>query len=87
MVKIKKAHNLNHIEFKKKNLKKSKIKNSLKNANLKGGFLGFNKQNSFIDNYISEEKGLISLYFSTSSILKKIKIAKKINKKIIELSI
>ena len=64
-----------------------KNKISLKNADLKGGFLGFNRQKSFINNYISEEKGLISSYFSTKSIdvLEKIKIAKEINKKIIEL--
>lgn len=57
-----------------------------KNDNLKEGGFGFNNQKSFINKYISEEeKGLISLYFSTSNILKKIKISKKINEKLIKL--
>ena len=87
MVKNIKTHNLNDIQLKKDNFKNVIIKkNSLKNANLKGGFFGFNNNEKFIDKYISEEeKGLISLYFSTSSILKKIKISKKINEKIIKL--
>ena len=73
MVKNIKTHNLNDIQLKKDNFKNVIIKkNSLKNANLKGGFFGFNNNEKFIDKYISEEeKGLISLYFSTSSILKK----------------
>ena len=87
MVKNIKTHNLNDIQLKKNNSKNAKIKkNSLKNPNLKGGLFGFNNKKSFINKYISEEeKGLISLYFSTSSILKKIKISKKINEKLIKL--
>ena len=87
MVKNIKTHNLKGIQLKKDNFKNVIIKkNSLKNPNLKGGVFGFNNNEKFIDKYISqEEKGVISLYFSTSSILKKIKISKKINEKLIKL--
>ena len=84
MVKNKKTNNLNNIDSKNTKIKK----NTLKNAKFKkGGFLGFNNyEKSFINKYISEEeKGLISLYFSSSSILKKIEISKKINDKLIKL--
>ena len=89
MIKNKNTYNLNNVKIKKNNLKNVKIKKkNLKNANLKkGGFLGFNNyEKGFINKYISEEeKGFISLYFSTSSILKKIEISKKINEKLIKL--
>ena len=62
------------------NTQLQKIQN---NDLIKGGIFGFNKKKSLINKYISKEKGLIQSYFSTSDILKKIKISKIITKKLI----